>query len=112
VHWAAHADELEQSLDVPPARTAPPSLATAWMHQAEHPVGDEAVVDEEILMNAEARVLALQVPRLVVRDAVTQHQILSACGRSNRVSLHEPKCLERFRKRCRWKEAPRDRMSA
>ena len=82
------------------------------MHQAEHAIGDEAVVDEEVLVDVQAGVAALQIARAVVRHTVPQRQILRACRRSNRVSLHETECLERLRQGCRWKQAPRDRVSA
>ena len=112
VHRTANANELQQALDVPAARDAPRRLTTARMHQAEHAVGDEAVVDEEVLVDVEAGVPALQIARAVVRHPVPQRQILRARRRSNRVGLHEPECVERLRQGCRWKEAPRDRVPA
>src|SRR5688572_7949303 len=111
VHRPARADELQQALDVPAAGDAPWRLTAARMHQAEYAVGDKAVVDEGVLMDAKAGVLALQVARAVVGDTVPQRQILSARRRPNRVSLHETEGLERLRQRCRWKQAPRDRVS-
>jgi hypothetical protein len=113
VHRTASADELQHALDVPAARDAPRHVTpAARMHQVEHVVGHEAVVDEEVLMDVQAGVPALQITCAVVRHTVPQRQILRACRRSNRVSLHETECLERLRQGSRWKEAPRDRESA
>ena len=64
VHRTANADELQQALDVSAARDAPRRLTpAARMHQAEHAVGHEAVVDEEVLMDVQAGVPALQIAR-------------------------------------------------
>jgi hypothetical protein len=38
------------------------------MHQSEDTVGDEAVIDEEVFMDVEVGVLALQIARAVVRS--------------------------------------------
>src|SRR6187431_2340740 len=62
VYRTASADELQQALDVSATRHAPGRLTpAARMHQVEHAVGHEAVVDEEVLMHVKAGVAALQI---------------------------------------------------
>ena len=112
VHGTANANEFEQALDVPAAGDAPRRLATARMHQAEDTVGDEAVVDEEVLVDVESRVLALEIARAVVRDPVAEHQILRTSRGANGVRLHEAERIERVRQGCLGKETPRDGVSA
>ncbi len=97
VHRTANANEFEQALDVPDTGNAPRRLATARVHQSEDTVGDEAVVDEEIFVNIEARVLALEIASAVVRDAMAEDQVLRASRGTNRVRLHEAESIERVR---------------
>ena len=65
------------------------------MHQRLERAGDEAIVDEEILLDAELRIAALEVARAVLPHAMAQHEVLSARGRADRVGLHEGQLLER-----------------
>src|SRR5262245_20531697 len=109
MHRTASTDELQQALDVLAASHAPRRVTPAWMHQMKQPVGHEAVVDEEVLVHAQARVAALQIAGAVVRDTVPERQVLRACRRPNRVGLDEPESFERLWQRGRRKEAPRDR---
>jgi hypothetical protein len=46
------------------------------MHQAEHAVGHEAVVDEEVLVDVQGGVPALQIARAVVFHTVPQRRDL------------------------------------
>src|SRR4026209_2205290 len=104
VDRTAGADELQQALDVFTARDTPGRVTSAArMHQVEHAVGHKAVVDEEVLVDVQTRVPALQIARAIVRHAVPRGQILSACGRANRVSLYKTECLERPGQGCRSK---------
>jgi len=61
----------------------------ARVHQGVHAAGHEAVVDEEVLFDAELRVAAFEVAGAVVLDAMAQYQILSASRRADRIGLHE-----------------------
>jgi hypothetical protein len=82
------------------------------MHQAEHGVGDEAVVDEEVLMDVEAGVEALEITGAIVGHAVSKGQVLRASRRPDGVGLHETEGIERVWQGCPWKEAPRNGVSA
>ena len=113
VDWTTKTNEIEQALDVPATPDAPGGLATvARVHQAEHAGGHKAIVDEDVLMDVQSPVPALEIAHAVIRDTVTQRQILGSCRRSNRISLHETEHLERLWQRGRSKEASRDRVSA
>ena len=112
MHRTVNTDELEQPFDVPPACGAPRSLTAARMHQAKHAIGNEPVVDEDILVDVEAGVSALEIARAVVRHAVAERQILRACRRSNRVGLNKTQRIQSARQGGWWKEAPRDRVPA
>ena len=63
------------------------------MHQRVHLVGDETVVDEEVFVNVERRVTALEVSGAIVLDAVAQRQVLRARRRADRVGLDEAEFL-------------------
>jgi hypothetical protein len=112
VHGTVHANEFEQALDVSPANDAPRRLATARMHQAEDPVGDETVVDEEIFVDIESRVLALEIASAIVRDPVAEYQILRASRGANRIRLHEADRFDRIPQGRRGKQAPGDGVPA
>ena len=58
---ATGADELDQGTHIPAARSRPWRGTAARMHQALQGVRHEAVVDEEVLMNIEVRVVALEI---------------------------------------------------
>ena len=78
------------------------------MHQRVHLGGDEAIVDEEIFVDAERRVTALEVSSPIVRDAVAQRQVLRACRRADRIGLDEAEFLQSAFQRGRPEKAARD----
>ena len=97
----AFAHELQQKLRLLPARRGPRPTAfgrdaaiRARMHQRLDGARHEAVVDEEVLLDAELRVAAFEVAGTVVLDAMAQHQILSARRRADRVGLHKAQPVE------------------
>jgi len=63
-------------------------------------------------VDAEPRILALEVTRTVLRDPMTQDQVLGACRGTDRIGLDEADRLERVRQRHSGKEAARDRVPA
>jgi hypothetical protein len=62
-------------------------------------------------VNAEVRVVALEVAGAEIRHAVPERQILGAGGRSNRVGLHETERVERVCQGRGWKKGSRDRVA-
>src|SRR5262249_10517558 len=69
--------------------------AAARVHQRMERAGDESVVDEEVFLDAEVVVAALQIAGTIILDPVSQCQVLRARRRTNRVGLHEAQFLER-----------------
>ena len=64
------------------------------MHQRLQRPRQEAVRDENILLEAELPVEAFEVAGAVVLDAMAQHQILRASRRPDRVGLHKAQPLK------------------
>jgi hypothetical protein len=96
-----------------PARLVPLAACRARVHQRAQLGRDEAVVDEEVFLQRQARVAALQVAGLVALDAVAQRQVLGAGGRAQGVGLHEAaEPVHGGHERRRWEEAAGDRMAA
>ena len=83
VHGAALADELEQRLALPPSGGQYDDAGSRRVHQPLHRRGHEAVVDEDVLLDAERRVAAFEVAGAVALDAVAQRRILRARRRAN-----------------------------
>jgi hypothetical protein len=67
VHGAALAHEGEQGFSLRPARLRPRSHAFARVHEIAGGARQEAVVDEEILLDRQRRVAALEVAGAVAR---------------------------------------------
>jgi len=59
------------------------------MHEREDASRYEAVVDETVLVDRQARVAALEVAGAIAVDAVAQRQVLGARRRADRVGLDE-----------------------
>ena len=78
------------------------------MHEGLQGARQEAVVDEEVLLDVERRVEAFEVARSVALDAVPQRQVLRARRSADRVRLHEAQLLERTLQRGRREEAAGD----
>ena len=64
------------------------------MHQRLQGSRDEAVDDEEILLDAELHVAAFEIARAIAVDAMAQNQILSAGRSANGIGLHEAHFVE------------------
>ena len=78
------------------------------MHQPVEGPGDEAVRNEEVFLDIEARVAALQVAGAVAPDPMTQRQVLRSRRSPDRVGLHEPQSLQGAAERGRREQAAPD----
>jgi hypothetical protein len=78
------------------------------VHRVAHGARDEAVVHEDVLVDVEAGVAALEVARAIPRDAVTQREVLRAGGCPDGIGLHEAEGIERSLQGGRREEAARD----
>src|ERR1700730_3189747 len=121
MHTAAFADELEDSLRLLHPGGGPTDSRRIFvllaglghgveprMHQRMNRARHEAVVDEEIFLDAEFGVAPLEIASAVIFDAMAQNQILSAGRRANRIGLDKSEFVERAFQRRRWEEALRD----
>jgi hypothetical protein len=82
------------------------------MHQREVAARQEAVVDERVLVDPQARIAALEVADAVAGDAVAQDQVLGARRRADRIGLDEAELVDRARERRRLEERARDGVAA
>ena len=82
------------------------------MHERLDGTGHKAVVDEEVLLNAELGVAAFEVAITVVLNTMAQHQVLSARGGADRVGLDETEPLERAFQRSGCEKTTGDRKAA
>jgi len=106
VHGASLANELEDQAGPFSLRPGPRcAAADARMHQSVKGAGDEPIVDEEVFLDSEFVVAALEIAGPVIHDAMSQGQILCAGGRSDWIGLHEPKPLDRLFERGRAEQA-------
>jgi hypothetical protein len=64
------------------------------MHERLNLCGHETVVDEKIFVDAELGVATFEIACPVTFHAVTQNQILGACGRADRVGLYKSHSVE------------------
>src|ERR1700678_4197845 len=101
MHRTACAYELQQKLCLLPACSGPGSTALgsgagirARMHQRLYGARHETVVDKDVLLNAELRIATFEVAVTVILHSMTQHQILSARRRTDRIGLYEAQPLE------------------
>ena len=78
------------------------------MHQRLQGSGHEPVDDEDVLFDIECWVAAFKVPGMIIRDSMTQDQILSARRRPDWIGLHETHALERAFQRNGLAEVSRD----
>ena len=94
------------------ARFRPGLSRCARMHERVRRARQEAVIDEEIFFDEQARIAPLKIAGAVVAHAVAQDQILRAGGRADRVGLHKAQTIDRARQRDRCKERARHRIAA
>ena len=82
------------------------------MHQGVVSAGQKAVVDEEILLERELWVQALEIARAITVDAMAQRQILRAGGRTNRIRLDKSQFLYRALQRGGLEQRARNGIAA
>ena len=70
VNRSASAHEREDRLDAPPLRDGPRCHACPRMHQGVHGAREEAVVDEDVLLDVDGGVASLQVAGSIALDAM------------------------------------------
>ena len=80
----------------------------ARMHERLHGARHEAVVDEDVLLDVEGRVAALEIAGTIAADAGPERQILSARRRADRIGLHEAQRVDRPIERRRREQAAAD----
>jgi hypothetical protein len=112
VHVAALANEVDQGLRARLARSAPCRPHGARMHERENRARNEAVIDDEILLDIEHGIAPVEIARAIAGDAVAQHQVLRTCRRTDRIGLHEPAVLDCLLQIDRREETARDRVAA
>ena len=66
----------------------------ARMHQSLQGLRYEAIVDEKILLDTELWVAAFEIAGTIASHSMSQHQVLSARRRTNRVRLHKAQPIE------------------
>ena len=95
MHITALPNKLQQTL-CPLFLSTGPRLAIGrharirtGMHQPLDRSCDKTVDDKEVLFDTELWVQAFKITGMVVLNAMTQYQVLSASGRTDRVSLNK-----------------------
>jgi hypothetical protein len=79
------------------------------VHQGVHHARDEAIVHEDIFVDVETRIVALEVAGAVAGHAMTQRQVLRARRSPDGVGLHKAECVERALQRGRREQGAHDR---
>ena len=67
----------------------------ARVHECLNCVCHESVHDEEVFLDRQLRVESFEVAGVVIFCAMTQHKILSARGRTDRIGLYKTHAMER-----------------
>jgi hypothetical protein len=80
------------------------------MHQRLQIPRHEAVVDEEVLFDAELRVAAFEIAGAIPRDPMAEGQVLGACWRPDGIGLNEAESVEGALERAGREERPGDRV--
>ena len=86
---SALADEGEHGLGLALAGRRPAPEPGTRMHQVIDVARQEPVIDEEVFLDGQPGVGALQIARAIPRDAMAQRQILRPRRRPDRVGLNE-----------------------
>jgi hypothetical protein len=106
LHIGQHLDGLAPRVGVPRA----PGLAR--VHEREVLARQEAVVDQAVFLDGQARVAAFEIAGAVVLHAVAQREVLRACRRPDGVGLHEAESADRGGQRGRLEEGACDGVAA
>ena len=89
VHVTVRTDEVQQRAHMPAARGRPRPGPAARVHQALHGSRHEPVVHEEVLVDVEFRVAALEIAGAIAGDAMPQREVLRPGRRADGIGLHE-----------------------
>ena len=89
MHRAPLTHELQEQMRALPTPGRPARRQPARVHQRFDGARHEAVVDENILVDAQRREAAFEVAGAVGLDAMAQRQVLGSRGRTDRVGLDE-----------------------
>src|SRR5215468_2697214 len=115
--FSALADEPEEEPRAPPPLGRPArrrirrdSGLRARMHQRLEPPRDEPVGQEEVLLEVELAIAAVEIAHAVVTHPMPQDEVLRPGRRTDRVGLDETHALEGPLERSRGEERPRGRM--
>ena len=94
--WAAprSLNECAHRFGAPLVACRPWAVRCPRVHQRAVGTRQEAIVDEEILFQRQARIASLQIAGPIGGDPVAQDQILGARRRPDRVRLHEPQLAD------------------
>src|ERR1700727_3923782 len=112
MHCAPFAHESEDFLRLPQTRWRRPGLHLAWVHQGVVSAEQKAVIDEEILLEREGWIQALEIACTLTVDPMAQRQILCAGWRTNRIRLHESEFLDGAPQRGGLEQRARNRIAA
>jgi len=112
MHGAACANEFEHGLRLGRPDPRPGSLRCPGMHQGVILSRQKTVVDEEILLDGQARVTPFEVAGAVAGHAVPERQILRTGGRADGVGLDEAKLLDGATERGRLEQRARNGVTA
>jgi hypothetical protein len=81
-----------QSAGLMPAIGA--GFVVPWMQQTPSVLRHETIGVEKVLLQSELRKPSLQVAHSIIGNTVPQDQILRARRRTDRIGLHEAKCVD------------------
>ena len=112
MHGPAFGDEFAHRLRLLPARRRPGLACITRMHQCLVRARQEAVVDEEILFQRQARIAPLQLTGPVADHAMAQGQVLRTRRGADRVRLHETEFFYRTHQRGRLEQRTRNGVTA
>ena len=112
MHGAAFADECQHRRRLLGARRGPDRARRARMHQLVMRARQIAVVDEEVFLQRQLRIKALEIARAIAGDAMAQRQVLRAGRRADRIGLHESQLVDRAPERGRLEQRARDGVAA
>jgi hypothetical protein len=112
VRGAAFADECQHGRRLLGACRRPHRARCARMHQLVMRPRQITVIDEEVFLERQPRITALEVAGSIARHAMAQSQVLSAGGGADRIRLHEPELVDRALEGGRLEQGARDGVAA
>src|ERR1700722_6677132 len=92
---AAFADERQHGRSLCGACGGPYRARRSWVHQLVMRPRQIAIVDEEVFLQRELRVEALEIAGSIARHPMAQSQVLRASRGADRIGLHESELVDR-----------------